>query len=125
MDRKSQSGCASGTTGMPLQRILSSSLQREQVKCSITSSSMFQWIKLSLASFLLVFLLPGLAANTTHPTSSNGLLDAFRSHYEQFHALLVSVHSEETDPFLLRLLGEDLEEFSRIVNQVFVYNFYF
>ncbi|KAJ3930310.1 MAG: hypothetical protein NXY57DRAFT_898320 [Lentinula lateritia] len=81
---------------------------------------MFQWIKLSLASFLLVFLLPGLAANTTHPTSSNGLLDAFRSHYEQFHALLVSVHSEETDPFLLRLLGEDLEEFSRIVNQVFV-----
>ncbi|KAJ3902812.1 hypothetical protein F5879DRAFT_1010729 [Lentinula edodes] len=50
-------------------------------------------------------------------TNSNGLLDAFRLHYEQFHALLVSVYTEETDPFLLRLLGEDLEEFSHTVNQ--------
>ncbi|KAJ4476115.1 hypothetical protein C8R41DRAFT_703607, partial [Lentinula lateritia] len=45
------------------------------------------------------------------------LLCAFRTHYEQFCTLLISVHNEETDPFLLRLLGEDLEEFSNIVNQ--------
>ncbi|KAJ3902282.1 hypothetical protein F5879DRAFT_1044048 [Lentinula edodes] len=78
---------------------------------------MFQWNKFAILSFLLVFLLPSLAVNTTDSGNSNGLLDAFRSHYEQFHALLVSVHNEETDPFLLRLLGEDLEEFGNIVNQ--------
>ncbi|KAJ3753686.1 hypothetical protein EV360DRAFT_96915 [Lentinula raphanica] len=49
--------------------------------------------------------------------STASLLDAFRLHYDQFYCLLVSVYNEETDPFLLRLLGEDLEEFARLVNQ--------
>ncbi|KAJ3868130.1 hypothetical protein EV359DRAFT_70730 [Lentinula novae-zelandiae] len=73
---------------------------------------MFQWIKFSPFCILLLFFLPSLVVNTTNFINSNGLLCAFRTHYEQFHALLISVHSEETDPFLLRLLGEDLEEFS-------------
>ncbi|KAJ4466395.1 hypothetical protein C8J55DRAFT_406452, partial [Lentinula edodes] len=45
------------------------------------------------------------------------LLDAFRAHYEQFQIILTQVYSQETDSFLLQLLGEDLEQFGQIVNQ--------
>lgn len=65
-----------------------------------------------------LFLIPCSANNVTSSTNSNGLLNAFRLHYEQFHTLLISVYAEATDPFLLQLLGEDLEEFSRTVDQV-------
>ncbi|KAJ3909291.1 hypothetical protein F5879DRAFT_1007149 [Lentinula edodes] len=47
----------------------------------------------------------------------NGLLDAFRAHYEQFQIILTQVYSQETDSFLLQLLGEDLEQFGQMVNQ--------
>ncbi|KAJ3970262.1 hypothetical protein EV361DRAFT_1027262 [Lentinula raphanica] len=50
-------------------------------------------------------------------TNTDGLLNAFRLHYDQFYQLLVSVYTQETDPFLLHLLGEDLEEFAHLVNQ--------
>ncbi|KAJ4497858.1 hypothetical protein C8R41DRAFT_941859, partial [Lentinula lateritia] len=45
------------------------------------------------------------------------LLDAFRAHYAQFQAIVVQVHSEPTDPFLLQLLGEDLNQFTQIVTE--------
>ena len=84
---------------------------------SSTPTTMHFCAKLILILAFL-FLIPCSANNVTSSTNSTGLLNAFRLHYEQFHTLLISVYAEATDPFLLQLLGEDLEEFSRTVDQV-------
>lgn len=79
--------------------------------------ALFLWLILSIFSF------SSLATNTTSldPSATNGLLEAFRAHYAQFQTLVTQVYTEETDPFLLQLLGEDLEEFYRIADQVSIY----
>lgn len=65
------------------------------------------------------------APTITHSTNSSitlpntdVLLNAFRAHYEQFQVLLTQVYTHQTDTYLLQLLGEDLNEFGRAVNQV-------
>ncbi|KAJ3891717.1 hypothetical protein C8J55DRAFT_392187, partial [Lentinula edodes] len=45
------------------------------------------------------------------------LLDAFRAHYAQFMSVVVQVHTEPTDPFLLQLLGEDLNQFAQLAHE--------
>ncbi|KAJ3912828.1 hypothetical protein F5877DRAFT_24002, partial [Lentinula edodes] len=41
----------------------------------------------------------------------------FRAHYAQFEAVMGQVHAEPTDPFLLQLLGEDLNQFSQLAQE--------
>lgn len=55
------------------------------------------------------------AGDSLNPTS---LLDSFRDHYAQFQAVVAQVHAEPTDPFLLQLLGEDLNQFSQLAREV-------
>ena len=84
---------------------------------SLATFSFFIWIL-----FPLLLLLSGcFAVNTTNTaisSNSPNLLEAFREHYQQFQSVLVSVHNEETDVFLLELLTQDLQEFNTLVNQV-------
>ncbi|KAF9065739.1 hypothetical protein BDP27DRAFT_1424482 [Rhodocollybia butyracea] len=56
---------------------------------------------------------------STSNINNNGLLDAFRAHYEQFQGLLINVYTEETDPFLLQLLGKDLDQFGRTAERAY------
>ena len=46
------------------------------------------------------------------------LLSAFRFYYHQFHEVIQQVSRVETDSFRLEKLGEELEEFSRLVERV-------
>ncbi|KAF9026984.1 hypothetical protein BDP27DRAFT_1437317 [Rhodocollybia butyracea] len=88
----------------------------------------FSVILCVLFSLVAVSWAPNVSSTTSvsnlTPNQNHGLLSAFRAHYEQFQGLLVNVYTEETDPFLLQLLGEDLEEFGRTVEQVLYFNFF-
>ncbi|KAH7877175.1 uncharacterized protein C8R40DRAFT_1040501 [Lentinula edodes] len=69
---------------------------------------------------LLSFITLTVAPNATNPSispNSINLLDAFRAHYAQFEAIVRQVHAEATDPFLLQLLGEDLNQFSQLAHE--------
>ncbi|KAJ3881370.1 hypothetical protein F5051DRAFT_322009 [Lentinula edodes] len=72
------------------------------------------WIWVVLSSILLV-VAPNAAETRNSPSSS--LLDAFRAHYAQFEIVMGQVHTEPTDPFLLQLLGEDLNQFSQLAHE--------
>lgn len=49
------------------------------------------------------------------------LLNECRAHYHRFVELVTHVHIQQTDHFLLQLLGEDLHEFYTIVDSVSFY----
>ena len=83
---------------------------------SITCFPVSFWI---IALVLLVSNCLGVnVTNNAVSSHSTTLLDTFREHYQQFQSVLVSVHNEETDVFLLELLTQDLQEFNNLVNQV-------
>ena len=92
---------------------------------SFVSFLLSLWLYLHLSSGLIFCN----AVNITATGSSSGslnssnfasgdLLNEFRIHYHRFHATIQQVYNDEMDVFHLRLLGEDLDEFSRIVDQV-------
>lgn len=56
------------------------------------------------------------ALQNQHAPSS--LLNECRAHYHRFVELVAHVHAQQTDAFLLQLLGEDLHEFYTIVDSV-------
>ncbi|KAJ3878440.1 hypothetical protein F5051DRAFT_327920 [Lentinula edodes] len=70
------------------------------------------WAILSLTSLVVA---PDVTTTSTAPSLS--LLVAFRAHYAQFEAVMGQVHAEPTDPFLLQLLGEDLNQFSQLAQE--------
>ncbi|KAE9396937.1 hypothetical protein BT96DRAFT_763444, partial [Gymnopus androsaceus JB14] len=45
------------------------------------------------------------------------LLNKFREHYHHFESAVTQVRSQETDVFLLEVLGEDVNDFSAVVNE--------
>ena len=52
-------------------------------------------------------------------TSENPeLLDAFRSHYQRFVEAIQDAVQNGTDSVVLERLGDDLEEFNTVVNEV-------
>ncbi|KAJ3872646.1 hypothetical protein F5051DRAFT_338978 [Lentinula edodes] len=70
------------------------------------------WVILSLISLVVA---PDVTTTSSAPSLS--LLEAFRAHYAQFEAVVGQVHAEPTDPFLLQLLGEDLNQFSQLAQE--------
>lgn len=58
------------------------------------------------------------AAEQGYPQSSNELLDAFRVHYTRFEHAVHEVLQNYTDSTVLARLGDDLDEFGALANEV-------
>jgi hypothetical protein len=52
------------------------------------------------------------------PSDINSLLNTIREHYHAFVEVIGIISSRELDPYPLQRFGEDLQEFTRIVDQV-------
>lgn len=63
-------------------------------------------------------------ADNTLQNQQQELLNAVRAHYHQFEVLIQDAHHECTDVFILQRLGEDLEEYVGIVDQVHIILFF-
>ncbi|KAJ4463415.1 hypothetical protein C8R41DRAFT_927449 [Lentinula lateritia] len=74
------------------------------------------WIWVFL-HFISLTVAPDVATSLNTSSASTSLLDAFRAHYAQFEAVVTQVHMEPTDPFLLQLLGEDLNQFAQLSHE--------
>ena len=57
--------------------------------------------------------------DTPPPTfATEVLLDAFRTHYHRFAAAVTSLATDPTDAIVIARLGDDLDEFAAIVQEV-------
>lgn len=54
----------------------------------------------------------------TPVNAANDLLSAFRIHYHQFQLAVTEALNEDTDTTVVERLGDDLDEFTALVNEV-------
>lgn len=52
------------------------------------------------------------------PNRPEALLDAFRSHYHRFETSVTNIIQSPTDAVVIARLGDDLDEFARLVQEV-------
>lgn len=49
-----------------------------------------------------------------------GLLDAFRLHYNRFQSTVAGIIQNPTDAVVIARLGDDLDEYTELVHQVYL-----